>query len=248
MTEEKKPLENETPAVDFGAPAEPVAADPIAVEPAAAAPATPAIDFGAPAEPVAEPAVEAAAAPAEPVAAPAAPVAESAPAAYQAAAPAAPAVTPAPPAYTAQPISPAYTPTGAQQQPAYGVQAPQQPAFAVPAQPVADERPKGLAVTALVTGIAGFLFTIILPFGAIIGLVAVGFGIAAAVKKQHKGMWITGLVLGVLAILGTIALFGLALWALSLAGDPYMQEQLLQSGVTQQELLELQRMLELLSS
>lgn len=86
---------------------------------------------------------------------------------------------------------------------------PQQPT--VPGVP-APGAPKGLAVTALVLGIVAFafgwlgLFSIFGIGNVFTALAAVVFGVIALVKRQSKGMSITGLVLGAVGLLTTVAL------------------------------------------
>lgn len=73
----------------------------------------------------------------------------------------------------------------------------------------------GLAITALVLGIVAFLFGWTGLFGLLLAVVAIVFSIIALVKKQHKGMSITGLVLSgiafLTAVIFTIISFGLLL-------------------------------------
>ena len=86
---------------------------------------------------------------------------------------------------------------------------PQQPT--VPGVP-APGAPKGLAVTALVLGIVAFafgwlgLFSIFGIGNVFTALAAVVFGVIALVKRQSKGMSITGLALGAVGLLTTVAL------------------------------------------
>lgn len=70
----------------------------------------------------------------------------------------------------------------------------------VPVQPSS-----GFAVTALVTGIVGAVFSWVPGLGLLLGIIAVTFGGIGLVKANHgtaagKGMAIAGLVLGILAI------------------------------------------------
>lgn len=71
----------------------------------------------------------------------------------------------------------------------------------------------GFGVTALVVGIVAFLFGWTGIPGLLLATVAVVFGILALVKKQSKGMGITGIVLGSLALVTAlfITLAGLAI-------------------------------------
>lgn len=84
---------------------------------------------------------------------------------------------------------------------------PQQPN--VPGVP-APGAPKGLAITALVLGSVAFLFGwlgLFSIFGignVFTALAAVVFGAIALVKRQSKGMAVTGLVLGAVGLIATI--------------------------------------------
>ncbi|MFZ6993811.1 Ltp family lipoprotein [Curtobacterium sp. RRHDQ66] len=64
--------------------------------------------------------------------------------------------------------------------------------------------PKGLALAALLVGIAAFLFGLIPVFGAIVGIVAIVLAVLALRGKQPKGLAVTGLVLGAVAVLSSI--------------------------------------------
>jgi hypothetical protein len=72
----------------------------------------------------------------------------------------------------------------------------------------------GFAITALVVGIVAFLFGWTGVFGLVLAIVAVVFAIVALTKKQSKGMAITGLVLGGIALLTAlfVTLFAVALF------------------------------------
>ncbi|MET4780165.1 Ltp family lipoprotein [Glaciihabitans sp. UYNi722] len=68
----------------------------------------------------------------------------------------------------------------------------------------------GLAVAALVVGIVAFLTGLVPVLGAIIGIAALVVGILALSKQQSKGMAITGIVLGGVAIVASISMtFGI---------------------------------------
>lgn len=71
--------------------------------------------------------------------------------------------------------------------------------------PAPQKRAGGLAVSALVVGIAAFVFGWAPVFGAIVGIVAIVLGVLALRKQQSKGMAITGLVLGAVAALTSIS-------------------------------------------
>ncbi|GLB67781.1 DUF4190 domain-containing protein [Arthrobacter mangrovi] len=105
-----------------------------------------------------------------------------------------------------QPQHAAAQPGGVYAQP-YSQNAPQgSPYTAYPGQPgfgygQAPKPKSGLAITALVLGIVAIVFGVIPGIGFIsflLGPLAVIFGIIALVKKQKKGMSITGIVLGAL--------------------------------------------------
>ncbi|WP_449281238.1 FxLYD domain-containing protein [Leucobacter sp.] len=72
-------------------------------------------------------------------------------------------------------------------------------------QPAAPRRPNGLALTALIVGIVAFLLGLVPVLGIILGLVGLGFGIFALVKKQPKGLALTGTILAGCAIIASIA-------------------------------------------
>ena len=57
-----------------------------------------------------------------------------------------------------------------------------------------------------VGGIGAFLFGLIPVFGALVGIVAVVLGILALRKQQSKGLSLTGIILGGIAILASIAM------------------------------------------
>ena len=63
----------------------------------------------------------------------------------------------------------------------------------------------GMAIAALIVGIVAFLFGLIPVFGAIVGIAAVVLSILALRKEQSKGMAITGIVLGGIAVLVSIS-------------------------------------------
>jgi hypothetical protein len=75
-----------------------------------------------------------------------------------------------------------------------------------PGAPAPQKRAGGLAVSALVVGIAAFVFGWAPVFGAIVGIVAIVLGVLALRKQQSKGMAITGLVLGAVAALTSASL------------------------------------------
>jgi hypothetical protein len=87
----------------------------------------------------------------------------------------------------------------------------------------------GLAITALVLGIVAFCLGWTGIFGLVLAVLAVVFGIIALVQKQSKGMGITGLVLGAIALVTAlfITLAGLALLggAAKVANDVNQEKQ-----------------------
>lgn len=68
------------------------------------------------------------------------------------------------------------------------------------------KQPRGLALAALIVGIASLIFCWVPVLGALGGVVAVVLAIIALVKAQPKGMSIAGLVTGIVAFITGIAL------------------------------------------
>lgn len=66
-------------------------------------------------------------------------------------------------------------------------------------------RGQGVAITALVFGIVAFLIGIVPLFGAAIGAGAIAFGILAARRGRGSGKWVTGIALGSVAVVTSIA-------------------------------------------
>lgn len=106
----------------------------------------------------------------------------------------------------------------------------------------------GMAITSLVTGIVGFLFTILVPFGTILAIISIVFGCVAAAKKQSKAMWITGLILSGLSLLGLVIMIFFYFMILGMVSDPDMQMLLLENGLSPEQLDELLYQYELLNS
>lgn len=100
---------------------------------------------------------------------------------------------------------------------------PAAPAYAAPAYGAAAQQPKGLAITAMILGIAGIVLAWIpgvnwlaLP-AAIVGLI---LGIIALKKGQPRGMALTGIILGAIAIvLAIIAIIVFASLAAAILGS-----------------------------
>ncbi|WP_166985637.1 DUF4190 domain-containing protein [Canibacter zhoujuaniae] len=127
-------------------------------------------------------------------------------------------------------------------------QQPSQP-YSAPAQPplidgytVTEKNGNGLAITSLVTGILAFLFSWVTFFGGPAGLVAVITGILAGRKKQRKGLWITGIVLGAIGLIFVVVWILLSVWALSMLADPEALRNLGLSEAEVQEILNQLRM------
>ncbi len=78
---------------------------------------------------------------------------------------------------------------------------PTQPAPTAPDPRPAKSASNGLAITALVLGIVAFCVGWTGPFGLVVAAAAIVFGIIALVKRQSKGMGITGVVLGGIALI-----------------------------------------------
>lgn len=93
---------------------------------------------------------------------------------------------------------PVQVPTSAPQPP---VTPPAQPP--VPPAPSTQSTSNGLAIASLVLGILG-LFGGFIVVGGVLGLIAIILGAIALSKKQSKGMSITGVVTGALAILTSV--------------------------------------------
>ncbi|WP_119455541.1 DUF4190 domain-containing protein [Clavibacter lycopersici] len=66
-------------------------------------------------------------------------------------------------------------------------------------------RPQGLAIAALVVGILAFLAGLAPVIGIVMGAAAVVLGILAVRRRQSKGMAITGLSLGAMAAVSSLA-------------------------------------------
>ncbi|WP_231556435.1 Ltp family lipoprotein [Cryobacterium sp. MLB-32] len=77
-----------------------------------------------------------------------------------------------------------------------------------PASPGAlpPKKPTGLALAALIVGIAAFILGWIPVLGALVGLVAVILGILALRKRQSKGKALTGVILGSVGALASIGM------------------------------------------
>lgn len=80
----------------------------------------------------------------------------------------------------------------------------------LPPQGPPVKKAAGLAIAALVVGIGAFLFGLVPVFGALVGIAAVVLGVLAVRKQQSKGMAVTGIVLGAIAVVSSLAMaFGL---------------------------------------
>lgn len=80
-------------------------------------------------------------------------------------------------------------------------EASQQPPAYTPTSTPAPAQGKGLAIAALVVGIVAFLTGLVPFLGLILGLAAVVLGVIALVKRQPKGLAITGTALGAVALI-----------------------------------------------
>lgn len=67
-------------------------------------------------------------------------------------------------------------------------------------------KPKALALSALIVGIVAFLTGLLPVVGIVIGIAAIALGVLALVRKQSKGMSITGIILGAIAALVSVAM------------------------------------------
>lgn len=80
---------------------------------------------------------------------------------------------------------------------------------------------KGAALTALIAGVVGLLLVVVyftspaggtlLLVGAIVGLIGFIFSIVALRRRESKGMAITGLITGLVALLAAAAIYIFAL-------------------------------------
>ena len=104
---------------------------------------------------------------------------------------------------------------------------PAAPQYQGAAAPVAAE-PKGLAISSLVLGIVGVVFSWFVPFiGIVGGIVGLILGILARKKGQPKGMSLTGIILSAVAIvLAIIAIIVVAMVIGSALSDPNLQQEL----------------------
>ena len=94
---------------------------------------------------------------------------------------------------------------------------PPQPGQPVPPAGAPAQQSNGFAIAALVLGIIAFLFGWAGFFNLLTALLAVIFGIVAIVKRQSKGMAITGTALGGVALI-TSLLVGLFFTAAIIEG------------------------------
>lgn len=156
-----------------------------------APPAVPAPDFAAPAAPAAPPAF------------PAAP-----PAAPEQGLPAVPA-----PAYPAAP-APGYPAPNAGQ-PAAGMPY----AGVAPAPGLGPVKPKGLAITGMILGIAGLVFCWVPFLGALLAVVGILLCIIAMIKKQPLGFTLTGLITGALGLIISIFILVAFFAAIAMIGS-----------------------------
>lgn len=150
---------------------------------------------------------------------------------------------PAPPTQPTQPIQP--------QQPAMTVQPPQAPGgYQAPGQPPVPPvapggypgyqgvpqptQTKGLAISALIVGIASLVFCWIPVIGILGGIAAVVLGIIAIKKAQSKGMSITGIITGALAILSATAILIFTVMFITAVSDTVSEQSDSSSQQTEQ--------------
>lgn len=92
--------------------------------------------------------------------------------------------------------------------------APAAPAYAAPV-PTPPSAAKGLAIAALITGLASLLTMLFIWLSVACGIAAITLGIIALVKRQSKGMSITGIITGGVGILGSIVVLIVASFLLA---------------------------------
>lgn len=149
----------------------------------------------------------------------------------QAGEPAATPQTPAAPEPPAAPQTPTTAAPGAQPA-AHPAPTPTGPAVPV-AQPSQVSASNGLALASLITGLLGLVIVVmffmfvdfgggVLFVGAALGLVGFILGIVALKKRQSKGMAITGLVTGLIALLLSLAIFVFALLFIGALASAFM--------------------------
>ncbi len=73
-----------------------------------------------------------------------------------------------------------------------------------PAAPGTPKTPIGFAIAALIVGIVAFLSGLAPVWGLLVGLAAAALGVIALMKKQNKGLALTGLILGGIAALTSL--------------------------------------------
>ncbi|MEJ6490630.1 hypothetical protein PQI23_12955 [Leucobacter sp. USCH14] len=116
------------------------------------------------------------------------------------------------------PVSPgAPVPPGAPAAPGHGAlppQGPQGPQQGYGPGGYPPAQPKGLAIAALVVGIASLVFFWFWILGLLGGIAAVILGILALRKRQSKGMSLTGLITGGVAVLASIGVLVFSLFIL----------------------------------
>lgn len=120
--------------------------------------------------------------------------------------------TPPPPGSQPPPFGSQPPPPGSQPPPplyqaaAPGSQPPPPPAvgYAAGTLTPAPKKPSGLAITALILGIAAFLTGLVPVLGLLLGATAIVLGILALRAHQSKGLGITGIVLGAIAALTSL--------------------------------------------
>ncbi|MBK0421013.1 DUF4190 domain-containing protein [Leucobacter sp. CSA2] len=107
---------------------------------------------------------------------------------------------PQPPAAPGQFAPPAAYPPPTAPNPGY-------PAAGYPGPPPAPNQNRGLALSSMIVGIASLVLCGVLLLGFAGGVTAVILGIVAIKKSQSRGMSLTGIITGGLAILASIGIF-----------------------------------------
>lgn len=75
----------------------------------------------------------------------------------------------------------------------------------LPPQGPPTKKAGGLAIAALIVGIGAFLVGLVPVFGALVGAAAVVLGVLALRKQQSKGLAVTGIALGAIAAVVSLA-------------------------------------------
>lgn len=145
-----------------------------------------------------------------------------------------PAAPMAPPIAPAAPGAPY---VAAQQAPQYPQQVQYPQAGPVPGYAPGPVRPKGLAITGMILGIAGLVFCWIPYLGPLLALTGIVISIIALMKKQSVGMGITGIVTGAIGLLIGVFITIAAMIAFGFLGAGLDAMQQCQNGADSVEIL-----------